>query len=221
MPAAIPLVVAGISAYSSYRQAKSAGKAADSQKALMGQQSGLANEMSGFARNQMSFSQPALQKAMQHYMTLVSGGRGALNSEIAPDVNAATESYRGAERGMTSSMAPGPRRDRALAELYRSKAGTIGMMPFQAKQNAYVGLENAGNNGMTLAMDAYRGAGSALSGASSTGSNYLTAQQNASNKWGSMVSSLGDLGMGAYDWYRKSRTPGGYPGLPGGTSGKF
>ncbi len=160
MPA-IPLIGLGISAYSAYKQAKQAGKAADMQKQLMAKQSALSGELSGFARNQTSLAQPALSKAMQHYMTLATGSRGAIGAELAPGIAGVTEASRGAERGIDRSIPAGPGRDRAIADLYRQRAGQIGMMPFQAQQKGFAGLEDMGTKGMSSALDAYRGAASA------------------------------------------------------------
>lgn len=206
MPA-IPLIGMGISAYSAYRQQKSQGQNANAQRDLMRQQSGLANEMGRFAKQQHSMAEPALNKAMQHYMTLATGSRGAIGAEIAPEVNSITEASRGAERGMDRSMAAGPQRDRAIAELYRQRAGQIGMLPFAARQNAFQSMEQAGNNRMAAAMEGYRGAGAALTGAGNTG---VQANAIGNQRWNSINEAIqyGQQGaQGAYDWYSGSRTP--------------
>jgi hypothetical protein len=207
MPA-IPLIGLGISAYSAYKQAKQAGEAAKMQKELMGKQTALSGELSGFARGQTSLAQPALSKAMQHYMTLATGSRGAIGAELAPGIAGVTESSRGAERGINRSIAAGPSRDRAIADLYRQRAGQIGMMPFQAQQGGYAGLEKMGGEGMGRALDAYRGASNALSGASSTGKNYESANQDKWGAYNEMITSGTKAASGAYDWWKKSRSDG-------------
>lgn len=211
MPA-VPLIGMGISAYMSYRQAKSAGKQAKGQEALMGKQTGLSDEMATFARGQHTMAEPALQKAMQYYMTLASGSRGAIDAQLAPERNALTETYRGAERGMTSRMAAGPGRDRAIAELYRSKAGQMGLMPFMARQTAIGGLRDMGSDAMQRALQGYGQAGNALSGASNTGLNVLKAQQNANEQWGNFFGNITKAGTMGYDWWRRRRG-GGSPGF--------
>ena len=221
MPA-IPLITAGVSAYSAYKAAKSQSKAAGEQKALMNHQSALANEMSGFARNQYSSAQPAMQKAMQHYMQLATGNRAAISSAIAPERNAMTESYRGAERGMESQLAPGPARDRAIAELYRQRAGNLGVMPFQARNAAFGNLAQMGQQGVDNSLRAYSGAGSALTGASNTGVNYMNANNQAQQGYQNLIANVGKFGTSIYDIYRRRRAGGGgMPGMPGGSTEPF
>jgi len=218
----IPVIGLGISAYSAYKQARGASDAAKMQKQMMGKQTALADELSGFARQQHSMAEPALSKAMQHYMTLATGNRGAIGAELAPETNAVTESYRGAEKGLSRSTPAGPARDRAIADMYRQRAGQIGMMPFQARSAAFGNLQTMGQNAMSGALDAYRGASSALTGASTTGSNYMKANQEAGDAWGNFITNATKTGMGAYDWWKKSRGGGmGIPGLPGGSTGPF
>ena len=202
MPA-IPLIGMGIGAYTSYKQAKAAGKVAKGQEALMGKQTGLSDEMATFARGQHTMAEPALQKAMQYYMTLASGSRGAIDAQLAPERNALTETYRGAERGMTSRMAAGPGRDRAIAELYRSKAGQMGLMPFMARQNAVGNLNQMGSDAMGRALQGYGQAGNALSGASNTGMNVMRAQQGANEAWGNFFGNMTKAGTGIYDWWKR------------------
>ena len=207
MPA-IPIISLGAGLFSSYKQAQAQGKAADMQKQMMQQQTALANEMKGIGQGQMTMAQPALNKAMQHYMTLASGNRAAIGSELAPETNAALESYRGAEKGLSRSTPAGPARDRAIADMYRQRAGQIGMMPFQARAQAFQGLEKMGNQGMSNALDAYRGAGTALTGASTTANNYMNAEDKKYGTYGNMISSGAQLGMDAWDWYKKRQNSG-------------
>lgn len=206
MPA-IPIIGLGISAFSAYKQAQAQGKAAKLQEEMMKNQSSLANELSGFARNQTTMAQPALTKAMQHYMTLANGNRAAINSELAPERAGITESFRGAQRGLTSATPAGPQRDRAIAEMYRSKAGQLGMLPMQARSNAFGNLQTMGQNYMTSALDAYRGAGSALTGASQAAGRYSDAKNSQYGMYGDLIKSGTQAGMDAWDWYKKSRTP--------------
>jgi hypothetical protein len=202
MPA-IPIIGLGISAFSAYKQSKAQGDAAKLQKQMFQQQSGLANTLQGFAQGQTTMAQPALNKAMQHYMTLANGSRGAIGAELAPDINGVTESYRGAEKGLSRATPAGPARDRAIADMYRSKAGQIGMMPFQARQQAFTGLENMGNHATGNALDAYRGAASALTGASTAGSNYSNAVDKQYGTYGSMITAGTQAGQSVWDWYKK------------------
>lgn len=217
MPA-IPIIGLGISAYSAYKQSQAQKQAADMQKQMFQAQSSLANTMQGIGNNQMSMAEPALSKAMGHYMQLASGNRGAIGSELAPDINGVTEASRGAQMGISRSMAPGPNRDKAIADLYRQRAGQIGMMPFQARNAAFGNLQTMGTNYMNSAMDAYKNASSALTGASNTGTKYMEARNQQYGTYGDIIKSGVQAGQDAYDWYKRSRTPGmnggSGPGLP-------
>lgn len=215
MPA-IPIIGLGISAYSAYKQSKAQGQAADLQRQMFTQQAGLANELSGFARRQTTLAEPALTKAMQHYMTLASGNRNALNTELAPERAGITETYRGAQRGLESSMPAGPARDRAIAEMYRSKAGQLGMLPMQARSSAFGNIATMGQNYMTSALDAYRGAGSALTGASNAGSNYMKTINDQYGTYGDLIKSGTQAGQSVWDWYKRRNT-----GVAGGGWGNL
>lgn len=216
MPA-IPIIGLGISAYSAYKQSQAQKQAADMQKQMFQAQSGLANTLTGVAQNQMTLAQPALNKAMQHYMQLASGNRGAINSELAPERAGITESFSGAQKGLMNSTPAGPARDRAIAEMYRSKAGQLGVLPFQARNQAFGNLQQMGTNYLDSAMRAYGGASSALTGASQTGSRYLDARNQQYGTYGDMIKSGVQAGQSAYDWYKRGRTGmngGSGPGIP-------
>lgn len=202
MPA-VPLIGMGISAYMSYKQAKSMGKMAAGQEALMGKQTGLSDELATFARGQHTMAEPALNKAMQYYMQLAAGNRGKIDETLAPDRAALNETYRGAERGLTSRMAAGPSRDRAIAELYRSRAGQLGLMPMMARTNAMGALNSMGSDAMQRALQGYGQAGNALTGASNTGYNAMTARNQANQAWGDFAGNMTKVGTGIYDWWKR------------------
>lgn len=206
MPA-IPIIGLGISAYSAYKQSQAQSQAANLQRQMFQQQAGLAKTLTGVAQNQMTMAQPALNKAMQHYMQLASGNRGAINAELAPERAGITESFSGAQKGLMNATPAGPARDRAIAEMYRSKAGQLGMLPFQARNAAFGNLQTMGTNYMSSAMDAYRGAGTALTGAANAGSNYSNAVDKQYGTYGDMITSGVQAGQSAYDWYKRSRQP--------------
>lgn len=210
MPA-IPIVGLGIGAYSAYKQAKAQGKMANAQTEMMNRQSGLANEISSMGKGQMQMGQPAMQKAMQYYMTLAGGGRGAMNAAMAPERNQMAETYRGAEQGMMARMAPGASRDKAIAEMYRSKAGNMAMMPFMARQNAMGQLAGMGGQMMDRGGNLMGAAANALSGASSTGARASDAQARSGSAWGDLITQGTKAAAGGWDWW-KNRQGGGQPG---------
>jgi hypothetical protein len=165
----------------------------------------MANMISQIARGQHTMAEPALQKAMQYYTTLAGGNRAQLASATAPEANAIMDTYKGAERGMTSRMAPGPSQERATAELYRSKAGQLGMLPMMARQSAFGNLSGLGTDLLREGNQLYGTAGNVLSG-----SNYGLSQlagmqgqrqqgwvnfgQSMANIFGPWI--LGKLGVG-------------------------
>lgn len=203
MPA-IPLIGLGISGITSAIGAHNSSKVAGAQQDLMGKQSALAQEMQGFAKDQYAAGAPALNKAMEYYTKLATGNRGDIQSTLAPGIAQLNETYNGAQRGIESKLAPGPGRDQQIAQLYRQRAGQIGLMPSQARASAVGEMANLGQNRMNSAQDYFGKAGSALSGASSTGVNYGNAQNNASNRWGTTV---GNGAQGVLDWYNNRQKP--------------
>lgn len=209
MPA-IPIVGLGIGAYSAWQQAKNQGKIAKAQTEMMNRQSGLANEISSMGKGQMQMGQPAMQKAMQYYMTLAGGGRGAMNAALAPERNQMAETYRGAEQGMMARMAPGAGRDRAIAEMYRKKAGDMGMMPFMARQNAMGQLAGMGGQMMDRGGNLMGAAATAMSGASATGGRASDSQARAGSQWGGLITQGTKAAAGGWDWWKNRQ--GGQPG---------
>lgn len=221
MPA-IPLIGLGVSAYSAYNQSKNASRQAKMQEQMMGNQTALAREMSGFARGQFSAAQPAMAKAMDYYRTLASGTRGAIDAKLAPERAAMNETYKGAEMGITSRLAPGATRDRQIAELYRQRAGQQGLMPFMARQQAVGSMADLAGNMTGYGLDAQRGAASALTGASTTGMNAARLSSDAGQQQAQMIANMVKMAQGGYDWWKRSRGgANGMPGMPGGMAGPF
>jgi hypothetical protein len=205
MPA-IALIGLGISAYSAYKQGKAASAAASAQNAVAQQQSDLAKELMGQGQSEYNMGAPALSKAMQYYTTLATGGRGAISNALAPSMNALADTYGGAEKGMNERMAPGPTRDRAIAELYRQKAGQMGLMPFQARQGAIGQLGTMGQGLMTEGGKTMQSASGVFN---SSGQMSGTAGQNQANAWGAYGNMAGDITKavgGAWDIYKNRRS---------------
>lgn len=178
MPA-IPLIImgvsAGVSAYGAHKQSQAASRAADAQTGLANQQANLSKHILDFANGQVSSSAPALNKAMQYYMTLATGNRGAINSVLAPQRASIMDTYSGAQRGIEARTAQGPQRDVMMGELQRQKAGQLGLMPFMARQQAVGQLANMGERGQQRGLLALTGASGPLN---SAGSMYDRALQN-------------------------------------------
>ncbi len=153
-PAAYGAIMAGTAIYGAIQGSRrtSAEKAATNMN----------NTMTNIANRQHMIAEPALKKAMQYYMTLAGGNRGAIQSHLAPDIMGLNQSYKGAETRMMNTMAPGPTRDRQMAEMQREKAGAVGMMPFIARNQAIDKMANQGQQGMGNSLTFYNGAANQL-----------------------------------------------------------
>jgi hypothetical protein len=122
-------------------------QAMQGQQQIANRQSALANTISGFARQQHTMAQPAINKAMEYYMSVVgSAGQGAMTQAMAPQVAALNAQYGGAERGLMARMGPGAQRDSAVADLYKQRVGQQGMAGINARQNAVGALADMGQN---------------------------------------------------------------------------
>lgn len=189
MPA-IPLIVMGVSTGIQAYQAHKAGQAADKQGMLADQQSGLAKEMAGFGRDQYSTSMPALQKAMSYYTTLANGNRGATNSLLAPQRASVMDTYAGAQAGLEGKMAPGPQRDREIGELTRQKAGQLGMMPMQARNDSVGKLAGLGTDMNNSAGNFMSGGQSGFNSTGALNASAANMQAGANGQWNSIGNSL-------------------------------
>ncbi len=187
MPAAIPLVIMGVSAatsaYAAHKQAKQADSGVEMQKSLLDRQSSLANQMSSFGQGQISSSKPALDKAMQYYTTLAQGNKGQINTALAPQLTGIAEAGRGAERGLTAHMGPGAQRDQALADLARQRQGQVGLLPGQARTDAMGKLADLGANAANRGQNALSGAAGALGGQTSGINSMFGMQQAGQEGW--------------------------------------
>lgn len=199
----IPLLIAaGVSAYSAYKQGKAADNTAGQQEKLAGQQSSLAKEIMGYGQQQYGMGAPAMQQAMKYYTTLATGNRGAIDTALAPQRNQIADSASGIEQGLDNHLAPGPTRDRAIADLYRQKAGQLGMLPINARQNAMGQLATQGQQSVGNAASFFGQSSGALN---SAGNMFDIAGQNRANAagaYGQMGNDLGKLGGGVWDWYK-------------------
>lgn len=148
-----------------------------SQTGLAGQQVNLSKLISDVSQRQHSIAEPAIGKAMQYYTKLAGGNSAAIQNTLAPQIASMTDTYRGAESGMTNRMSAGAGRDRATADLQRQKAAQLSMMPMMARSNANDQLGSMGQQMMGSANSMLGLAAGPLSGAS----NSLNAAQQQSN----------------------------------------
>jgi hypothetical protein len=146
------------------------------------------------ARQQHTLAGPALNKAMNHYMQLAGGNRAVMQSAMAPEINSLMDTYKGAEMG-TERLAPGPQRDRAIAELYRQKAGQMGMAGINARQNAFGQLGQMGQNLSQGANSMFGMAGNVLGGQGNTLQGVAGMQQQRQQGWSQLGGAIGDIFM--------------------------
>lgn len=164
--AILPAIQLGVGAFSAYKQHQAQKKAAQQQqqmfdaakaaqdeaKAARGQITQQAPQFYEQGRQLGNIGMPLLQTTSNYYRALVGGDRGAMDAALAPDRAAITDTYRGAEKGITNLR--GPTRDLARAELARSKAGALGLLPAQARRGAVEGAQHAGEYATSAGMDA-------------------------------------------------------------------
>lgn len=184
-PLLIPLITSGISALTGTLGNKK-GKAEKSMEANIGAQSALAKEIAGFAKSQASMANPAMSKAMQYYMNLVQGGRGAMDSALAPERGQIAEAARGAQMGMEAKMAPGPQRDAAIADLQRQKFGQSAMLPFQARSQSVDKLGGMGQNLLSGSNQMMGTSADVMRGLNNQYMNMAEQEQKRKAAWGQM-----------------------------------
>lgn len=189
----VPIIAAGISAGASLL----GNRKTAAEKAMEGnarQQGAMASQIATMARQQHTIAGPALNKAMQHYMQLAGGNRAQLQGAMAPEMNMLMDTYKGAQMG-TERMAPGPQRDHAIAELYRQKAGQMGMMPMQARQQAFGQLGSMGMDLNQGANQMYGMAGNVLGGQANALQGVAGMQQQRQAGWGALGGSIANIFM--------------------------
>lgn len=99
-----------------------------------GQSDALGNAFLGDARQTLQKSAGTFGQVGSYASPLLSGSRGAIDSVLAPERSAITDTYRGAERSLDSMR--GGTRDLAVAELNRDRAGRLALLPGQARTAA-------------------------------------------------------------------------------------
>lgn len=171
-------------AYSAHKQGEAADQASGMQKSLLDRQSGLAEQMMTLGKGQISGSKPALDAAMRHYMTLATGNKGAINAELSPERAGIADTAAGVERGMMARMGPGAQRDQAMAGMGRQKEGALGLLPAQARSDAFGKLASLGQKQQTAGYNLLTGAAGALGGQTAGINSMFNLQQQGNNAWG-------------------------------------
>lgn len=160
---------------------------------MLSQYQGLSNQIGSFAQKQHTMAEPALSKALGYYTQLASGNRAQIGQAIAPDMAAAGEVYKGAERGLEARTAPGPTRDRQMGEMARQKAGQMALMPMQARSGAYGNLATMGQNLNNNILGAYNAMGSNLGNMGNVYSQMANMQQQRNQGWAQLGSNMANI----------------------------
>lgn len=93
-----------------------------------------------------------------YYRSLARGNGAALDAAVAPERSAITSAYKGAASSLERG-APGPMRDKALADLRTQQAGKLADMTLQARRDAMGSYAGVASNAVG------QGAGTSASGA--------------------------------------------------------
>lgn len=191
----VPVAAAGVSALGGIfgnRQNSAESAALGAQTNLANQQAQLSKTASDLSNKSYSLAEPAISTAMKYYTTLTNGSPANLNAALQPQYAQIADTYRGAQRGIDSSLT-GPQRQMALGDLYRQKAASTAGLPMQARSGAAaalgsLGSQTAGQAGSYL---------SSASGAATAGANnyqqVLGNYQNQRTSWQNLGNSLGQM----------------------------
>jgi hypothetical protein len=127
-----------------------------------------------------------LRKASGEYYTDILKGGPSLTRAVAPQVNAATNQFAAAMKGLKSGLPPGGFRDVSLRDLKIGEAGT--------KAGIYSGGVNEA--AARVASQGTMGTQAGISSAGSGGSTYGGASQNFANLANMKAQGWGDLATG-------------------------
>lgn len=154
MPAVVPAIGLGISAYSAWKNGKAASAALRSQNQMIGQGSaalsGAAN--TGGALNASSL--PAFQQSVDYNSKLLGGNRAMMNQAVAAPAAQITSIYRGAQRGLERSGVRGGERDMAMADLNRERASKLAGLTTGVQGEAANNLGQLSTRGLAIGLNA-------------------------------------------------------------------
>lgn len=162
MPAAVPLIIAGVSAGTSLYNGYKARQGAKPQEALAAAQAAAAQQQMAQSGQLFQLGLPLVQAGSTYYSRLLRGDRAALRSAVSPEANEISETYAGAENALRRSNLTGAARDREMGELARERAGRISALVPLARRaaagevsNLGTALTSGGQQGLSNAGNAY------------------------------------------------------------------
>jgi hypothetical protein len=125
--------------------------------------SDIARLITGQGGGLFNVGSPAYTQALNYYRRLLGGARPAITEAIAPEAQAITDIYKGAERSLEAGPLRGGAREAAGAELARARTGAIAGLPAQARQAAAQAAGGLGLSGAQAGLAAEQ-AGAGLFG---------------------------------------------------------
>lgn len=197
MPA-IPIIAAGIAAGGSIASTKMAASAQKKRQAelLAAQEKaqGPANELMRLQGDIYRTAQPGYEQALGYYGHLLGrGGRNAAMGAVAPAAENISDLYKGAERGVTSSMRGGTR-DLAVGELAKRRSGDIARLYSGVQPAAADKLLATGQGAAGQAVGALGAAGNIYGGLIGPAfARSQAADQSSAAAWGQMGSLIAQL----------------------------
>lgn len=159
MPAVVPAIGLGISAFSAWRNSRAAGKAGAAQNALLGEQAASARMGRGLGYDMVQRGMPATSSALNYYAKLLQGNRATMAQAVAGPTRQITDVYRGAEASLERQGVRGGVRETALAELSRDRAASIAGLTTGVQGQAADRLADIGSALSAQGMAGISGAG--------------------------------------------------------------
>ncbi len=201
MAAAVPLVMAGVSAYSAYR----ANKKSPEEKGALAGQAQLAQLMGQQGQRSFNAGFPATQQALTYYDTMLRGDRAKMQAAVAGPTAQLTDMYRGAERGLEHTGVRGGVRELGQATLQRDKANQLGQLTLGQQPAAAGALANIGTS-LTAQGTGSSSAASGIYG--NLGAAGFANRQYANQNWQQAGQSIGSSLFDAYQQKSGSKPAG-------------
>jgi hypothetical protein len=133
--------------------------------------------MGSFATKQYNASEPAYNRALSYYDSLLFGDRAKTAQVLAPEQREISDAYRGAELSLERTGARGGTREQAIADIARDRAGRIADTAISARPRAAASLATLAGSGLDRAGAFASGAGYGHYGAGATYDRLLGSEQ--------------------------------------------
>lgn len=203
MPAVIPLVATGISAYGAFKNSKAAGAAGKQQNALLGEQASSARQGRTIGTGLVQAGMPATQSALSYYAKLLQGNRAAMSQATAGANRQITDVYRGAERGLERQGVRGGVQQTALAELSRDRAASIAGLTTGQQGGAANALADIGGQLTQQGMSGISGAASQFGDAAGQyGDQAHEFRQAGRQDLAGVGRGVGETATAGWDWWK-------------------